>query len=102
MQLWEYGLVYILEIQWLLAQGTNQQNVIEKVLGQMVDISEGLDFDFYDRVWYWDHQKTDMSNDQAQIGRWLGMARCVDCNMTHILTNAGHETARSTVEHITV
>jgi hypothetical protein len=35
-------------------------------MGQTVDISEWLDFDFYDRVWYWDQPKTDMTNVQAR------------------------------------
>ena len=102
-RLWDYGLVYISEVQSLLARGTDQRPGIEKVLGQTVDISEWLDFDFYDRVWYWDHQKTDMTNEQAKIGRWLGIAHRVGSDMTYwILTRAGHVIARSTVQHITV
>ena len=54
-RLWDYGLVYISEIQSLLARGPDQRPGIEKILGQTVDISEWLDFDFYERVWYWDH-----------------------------------------------
>jgi hypothetical protein len=102
-RLWDYGLVYIAEIQSLLARGTDQRPGIESLLGQTVDISEWLDFDFYDRVWYWDHQKTDMNTEQARIGRWLGIAHRVGSDMTYwILTKAGHVVARSTVQHITV
>ncbi|KAI2507370.1 Reverse transcriptase (RNA-dependent DNA polymerase) [Fragilaria crotonensis] len=102
-RLWDYGLVYISEIQSLLARGPDQRPGIEKILGQTVDISEWLDFDFYDRVWYWDHHKTDMNNEQARIGRWLGIAHRVGSDMTYwILTRAGHVIARSTVQHITV
>ena len=81
-RLWDYDLVYISEIQSLLAQGTDHRPGIKKVLGQTVDISEWFDFDFYDRVWYWDHQKTDMNNDQARIGCWLGIAHRVGSDMT--------------------
>ena len=96
-------MVYIAEIQSLLARGTDQRPGIESLLGQTVDISEWLDFDFYDRVWYWDHQKTDMNTEQARIGRWLGIAHRVGSDMTYwILTKAGHVVARSTVQHITV
>ena len=102
-RLWDYGLVYISEIQSLLARGPDQRPGIEKILGQTVDISEWLDFDFYERVWYWDHQKTDMNNEQAKIGRWLGIAHRVGSDMTYwLLTQAGHVIARSTVQHITV
>jgi hypothetical protein len=94
--------VYISEIQSLIARGVDQCPGIERLLGQTVDISEWLDFDFYDRVWYWDHQKTDMNTDQAKIGRWLGIAHRVGSDMTYwILTEAGHVIARSTVQHIT-
>ena len=87
----------------LSCTGTDQRPGIESLLGQTVDISEWLDFDFYDRVWYWDHQKTDMNTEQARIGRWLGIAHRVGNDMTYcILTKAGHVIARSTVQHITV
>jgi Reverse transcriptase (RNA-dependent DNA polymerase) len=101
-RLWDYGLVYISEVQSLLARGLDQRPGIEKVMGQTVDISEWLDFDFYDRVWYWDKPKTDMTNEQARIGRWLGIAHRVGSDMTYwILTESGKVIARSTVQHIT-
>ena len=102
-RLWDYGLVYIAEVQSLLARGSDNRPGIEKVMGQTVDISEWLDFDFYDRVWYWDHKKMDMNDDQARLGRWLGIARRVGGDMTYwILTEAGHVIARSTVQHVTI
>ena len=52
-RLWDYGLVYIAEIQSLLARGVDQRPGIEKVTGHTIDISEWLDFDFFHRVWYW-------------------------------------------------
>ena len=42
-RLWDYGLVYIAEIQSLLARGNDQRPGIEQVMGQTVDISEWLD-----------------------------------------------------------
>jgi hypothetical protein len=102
-RLWDYDLVYISEIQSLLARGTDRRPGIERVLGQTVDVSEWLDFDSYDRVWYLDHQKTDLNNELAKIGRLLGIAHRVGSVMTYwILTKAGHVIARSTVQHITI
>ena len=66
-RLWDYGLVYISEVQSLLSRGHDQRHGIERIMGQTVDISEWLDFDFYDRVWYWDEPKTDMTNEQSRI-----------------------------------
>jgi hypothetical protein len=48
-RLWDYGLVYIVEVQSLWAHGFDQRPGIEKVMGLTVDISEWLDFDVYDR-----------------------------------------------------
>jgi hypothetical protein len=102
-RLWDYGLVYIAEIQSLLARGPDQRPGIEKVMGQTIDISEWLDFDFYDRVWYWDQAKTDINNEQARLGRWLGIAHRVGSDMTYwILTKSGRVIARSTVQHVTI
>jgi hypothetical protein len=102
-RLWDYGLVYIAEVQSLLARGLDQRPGIESIMGQTVDISEWLDFDFYDRVWYWDKPKMSMTDEQARIGRWLGIAHRIGSEMTYwILTETGTVIARSTVQHITV
>ncbi len=101
--LWDYGLVYIAEVQLLLARGADQRPEIKKEKGQTIDILEWLDFHFYDRVWYWDQPKTDMTTEQAQIGRWLGIAHRVGSDMTYwVLTESGRVIARSTVQHITI
>ena len=101
-RLWDYGLVYIAEIQSLLARGVDQRPGIERVTGNTIDISEWLDFDFYDRVWYWDAKKMDMTDERARIGRWLGISHRVGSDMTYwILTESGNVIARSTVQHIT-
>jgi hypothetical protein len=95
--------VYIAEVQSLLARGRDNRPGIERLLGQTVDISEWLDFDFYERVWYWDQAKMDMASEQARLGRWLGIAHRVGSDMTYwILTDTGNVIARSTVQHVTV
>lgn len=44
-----------------------------------------------------------MNDEQAKIGRWLGIAHRVGSDMTYwILTQAGRVIARSTVQYITV
>lgn len=89
-RLWDYGLVYIAEVQSLLARGPDHRPGIERLTGDTVDISEWLDFDFYERVWYWDQKKMDMTDEQAALGRWLGIAHRVGSDMTYwILTESG-------------
>ena len=101
-RLWDYGLVYIAEIQSILARGVDKRPGIEKLTGETIDISEWLDFDFYERIWYWDRKKMDMTDEQAKVGRWLGIAHRVGSDMTYwILTESGKVIARSTVQHIT-
>jgi hypothetical protein len=52
------------------------------ISGQTPDISEWLDFDFCDQVWYWDQKKMDMGDEQAQICWWLGIAHRIGSGMT--------------------
>jgi hypothetical protein len=102
-RLWDYGLVYIAEIQSILARGRDRRRGIERISGDTIDISDWLDFDFYDIAWYWDQKKMDMNDKQARICRWLGIAHRVGSDMTYwILTETGNVTARSTVQHLTV
>ena len=102
-RLWDYGLVYITELQSILARGIDQRPGIERVTSNTVDISEWLDFDFFDRVWYWDQQIMDMMDKQARIGRWLGISHRVGSDLTYwILTESGTVIARSTVQHIAI
>ncbi len=101
--LWDYGLVYISEIQSILARGSDQRPGLERITGDTIDILEWLDFDFNDLVWYWNQHKMDMTDEQARIGRWLGIAHRVGSNMTYwILTETGNVVARSTVQHNTI
>ena len=97
-------LVYIAKIQCLLAHGIDQRPGIEFLTGNTVDISEWLDFDFYERVWYWDQKKMDMTDEQARLGCWLGISHRVGRDMTYwILTESGTVITRSsTVQHITI
>ena len=102
--LWDYGLCsYIAEIPSILARNSDWRPGIEKLTtGETIGISELLDFEFCDRIWYWDPKKMDMTVKQAKVGRWLGIAHQVGSYMAYwILTESGKVIARSTVQHIT-
>ena len=102
-RLWDYGLVYMAEILSITARGSNQRPGLEEIMGQTVDISEWLDFEFYDPVWYWDEKKTVMTDEQGIVSRWLGIAHRIGSDMTYwILTKGGKVIAWSTVQHITL
>ena len=71
---------------------------MEQITGETPDISEYLDFGFYDWIWY----KDNAGLGENKIGRWLGVAHQVGNLMSYwILTNTGHVISRTTVQRIT-
>ena len=51
-RLWDYGLIYELNILNRIPRGQQQRTGIEMVTGEMPDISEWINFEFHDSVWY--------------------------------------------------
>ena len=71
---------------------------LESISGETVDISEYLDFGFYDKVWYVDNAGLG----PELPGRWLGVSHRTGRLMTyHILTQKGSVVSRSTVQRVT-
>jgi hypothetical protein len=65
----------------------------------LLDISEWVDFSFYDWVWYW-HAPN--SEDNPRLGRWLGVSHRVGSALCYwILASSGRVLARTTVQHVT-
>jgi hypothetical protein len=52
--LWDYGLVYKGKLLTEMSRGNDGRSGYEQVTGKTPDISEWLDFEFYDLVWWWD------------------------------------------------
>ena len=74
--LWDYVLVYESEIHSRISRAPNERSGIEQLTGETPDISEWLDFAFYDLVWY--HvASNDTSTDPRRLGQWLGVSHCV-------------------------
>ena len=97
-RLWDYGLVYESEIMSRTARGSDKRTGMERITGDTPDISEWVDFDFYDPVWYWDNPD---NPENPLIGRWLGVAHRVGSDMCYwILKPNGHVLARTTVQHV--
>ena len=64
----------------------------------MVDISEWLDFEFYDICHYWDVPN---SENNPKIRRWLGVSHQVGSAMSYwILTETVKVISRTTVQHL--
>ena len=74
------------------------QNSFELMTGEAPDISEYLDFGWYDRVWF----KEDAGLRETQIGRFLGPSHKVGSLMRYwILLPIGIRFLRTTVQHVT-
>jgi hypothetical protein len=53
-RLWDFGLIYESELLSQMARGEDRRTGYETVTGNTPDISEWLDFEFYDLVWWID------------------------------------------------
>jgi hypothetical protein len=72
------------------------------VTGETPDISEWIDFEFYDRVWFYDHKKIEMDSNGKRLARWLGIAHRVGSDLCYwLLLPSGKVLARTTVQHVT-
>jgi hypothetical protein len=101
--LWDYCAVYACEIRCLTvhsnfaAQGcTPYELVTERTL----DISEYVEFEWYEVLWYYDQD--DFPTDRRRLGRWLGVAHRVgQACCYYILPFSGEPIVHSTVQKVT-
>jgi hypothetical protein len=100
-RLWDYGVRWTCEIMQRTsteAGGLRGTCPLEEVTGETIDISEYLDFGFYDHVSY----KGNAGLGMTEIGRWLGISHRVGSLMSYwILTKKGTVISRTTVQNIT-
>jgi hypothetical protein len=79
---WDFALEYIITIrQFLVRRSAEDRSPMETVTGETMDISEFIDFDFYQFVKYRD-AKYDR-DEPVQLGRWLGIAHDIGTPMTY-------------------
>jgi hypothetical protein len=100
-EFWDYGLRWISEIssQTYSTAGSMHGHIpLATVTGETPDISEYIDFGFYDEIWY----KDNAGLSPPQPGRWLGVSHRVGRLMSyHVLTQRGTVITRSTVQRVT-
>ena len=71
-------------------------------MGQTLNISEFLDFDFRDLVWYWPRVHPSISEHDSRLGRWANVSHHVRSNMCYwIIPTTGNQVADTTVPHVT-
>lgn len=98
---WDYGMRWVCETMsrtYLRHHRIDGGVPLEKVTGETVDISNYLDFGFYDHV----HYRDNAGLAEQRVGRWLGIASNVGGMMTFWVLNRNLEVvARSSVSRIT-
>ncbi len=100
-RLWDYGLTYEANILNRIPRGREQRTGIEMVTGETPDISEWIDFEFYDRVWYYDQKKIEIDGSGRRLARWLGVAHRIESDLCYwLLLESGKVIARTTVQHV--
>ncbi len=99
---WDYGLKWISETSSLTYSSAGTRGLgghipLAEVTGLTPDISEYLDYGFYDPVYFADN----CGSAPAQLGRWLGISSRTGRLMTyHILNQNAKVVSRSTVQRI--
>lgn len=102
-RLWDWGIKHHAKLmQFLPRQDLDGRTGYEEVVGCTPDISEYLDFEFYDLVWYFKEKHPGVADDARVLGRWLGVSHRVGSDMCYwILTESGQIIADTTVQHVT-
>ena len=99
--LWDYRLKWVTEIMQRTAgsEGSlHYRTSLEEVTGETPDISEYLDFAFYDWCWYNNNSGLGDTN----LGKWMGVSHQVGSLMSYwALTGNGKVVSRTTVSRVT-
>jgi hypothetical protein len=98
---WDYGARWTTEIMqrtYTRAGRLDASIPLEDVTGETVDISEYLDFGFYDRIWF--HENAGLG--ERKLGRWLGVSKRIGSQMAYyVLAQNGQIMSRTSVQRIT-
>ena len=75
----------------------------DQVTGQIDEISEWLEFEFYDLVyWYYRPNNPDVSEHVRRLAIWLGISHHVGSDMCYwLITESGKLISKTSVDHVT-
>ena len=101
-RLWDYAAIYVSEVRSRTAHQLYElhgRTPYEIVAGDTPDITEWLEYDFYQPVWF--YSPAAFPVEKQLLGRWLGVAHSVGQALCYwILPVSGVPIARSTVQPI--
>ena len=101
-RVWDFALEDITERRKFLPRGKDGRTGYEIVTGKTPDISELLDFNFWDLVWYWVKEHPGTGDDARQLARWVGIAHRVGTDMCYwLMPVSGIPIADTSVQHVT-
>ena len=86
-EFWDYGMQWVCEIQQRTHIKTHRIDggvPFENLTGKIEDISDYLDFEFYDQTWF--HENTGLG--KRGLGRWLGVLNRTGGNMSYWILKA--------------
>ena len=99
--LWSYGIPYVAKIMLIMASFTSDlqgRTPLEALTGETPDISQYLDFGFYDRVWF----KEDAVVGDTKLGIFLVVSHYIGSIMSYwVLPSSGIPMSRTTVQRVT-
>ena len=100
-RLWDYGIKWVCEVIQRTASTSgdlSRRTALEQLTGETPEISEYLDFTFYDWCWYNDNAGLG----ETKLGRWLGISHRIGSLMSYwVLTQKGNVISRTTVSRVT-
>ena len=100
-RLWDYGLRWVVEIMQRTASDAGDlrgRTSLEKVTGEMPEISEYVDFGFYDYCWY----RENAGMGETKLGRWLGVSHKTGSLMSFwVLTDKYRVISGTSVQRMT-
>ena len=101
-RVWDHGLIWIYETGNLIVSSSRYANgrpALEIITGEQCDISEYLDFTFWDWVIY--HPNAGLG--EMKLGKWLGVSHKIGNLMSFwILTENAKVISCTTVQHLTM
>ena len=101
LKLWDYAIPYIARIMCLTASDSGKLNgrtPMEYITGETPDISEYLDFSFWDWVWY----KENAGIGETKLAKFMGTSQSIGSLMSYwILPISGIPESRTTVQRLT-
>ena len=96
--LWNYGIPYIAiitEIKASFASNLQGRKPLEALTSDTPDISQFLDFGFYDRVWF----REDAVLGETKLGRFIGFSHSVGSLMSYwVLPSSGITTTQTNLQ----